>query len=116
MPRPEPLAAAVVERVESLLASGLGRNAIAREVGVSGSSVSKVARAAGVTFAGAAMTATATACRRVDAATVRLQRERELLTAQSVALSAGQAGRVRRIERQLHDLHRHASTAPLSSP
>ncbi|MEZ3155822.1 hypothetical protein AB1K56_02750 [Microbacterium sp. BWR-S6Y] len=94
-----------------LLVAGLGRNAIAREVGVSGSSVSRVARDAGVTFSGAAMTAAATACGRVDAAVVRAQRERELLAAQSLAIAAGQARRVRRLERKLADLHRHTSSS-----
>lgn len=94
-----------------LLAAGWGRNAVSREVGVSGSSVSRVAREAGVTFPRASMTATATACGRVDAAVVRAQRERELLTAQSLAIAAGQTRRVRRLERKLADLHRHTSAS-----
>lgn len=108
MPRPEPLPAELVERIGMLLSAGWGRNAVAREVGVSGSSVSRIARDAGVTFPGASRTATATACGRVDAAVIRAQRERELLNAQSLAIAAGQPRRVRRLERRLADLHRHA--------
>jgi ribosomal protein L17 len=60
------------ENVRRLHAAGLPRNAIAREIGRSGSTVSKIADSLGLTFDRAETTAVATAARSADLAARRI--------------------------------------------
>ncbi|WP_439675991.1 helix-turn-helix domain-containing protein [Embleya sp. MST-111070] len=65
-------------RVCMLHAAGRSRNEIAREIGRSGSTVSKIAAAEGLTFDRAATTAPAVEARRADLAAVRLDLQHRL--------------------------------------
>ncbi|WP_293785020.1 helix-turn-helix domain-containing protein [uncultured Aeromicrobium sp.] len=85
MPRTDPISDETRERILALHAEGRTRNDIARDVGVSGSTVTKVVKAAGRSFDRAA-TKAATEARKVDLAERRarlrakyLQRAEELL-------------------------------------
>jgi hypothetical protein len=59
------------KRAQVLFDSGMGCNAIARELGVSASTVSAWAKSAGLSFPGQAQTATATVKREFDMAAAR---------------------------------------------
>ncbi len=107
MPRPVPLSQDAIDAVLTHLRQGHGRNATARLSGVSAGAVSKIAASAGIEFADATRTAFATACGRADAEVDRHRRERELLAKQEVAITARRPGEAAKIERALHDLHRH---------
>lgn len=61
------------EQVRRLHAEGASRNAIARQLGRSASTVSKIARELGLAFSGGARVAAATEARRADAAARREQ-------------------------------------------
>lgn len=74
----EPITEADRAKFAELHSRGLGRNAIAAELGRSPSTVTKLARAAGVTFDRAA-TAAATAAKQADNRALRAELERGLL-------------------------------------
>lgn len=78
MPRGRPVDAATRARVQDLHAQGWTRNAIAREVGMSGSTVSGIIRAAGGSFDREA-TRQATEAAQQDAAAARAQLSLDLL-------------------------------------
>ncbi|MGW1489793.1 helix-turn-helix domain-containing protein [Streptomyces sp. NPDC002402] len=69
----EPIRERDREAVRRLHAEGQSRNAIASAIGRSAATVSKIAKAEGLTFAGGARVAAATEARRADAAERREQ-------------------------------------------
>ncbi|MEU3710501.1 helix-turn-helix domain-containing protein [Streptomyces catenulae] len=75
----EPITARDREGVRRLHAEGQSRNKIARTIGRSAATVSKIARAEGLAFSGGARVAAATEARRADAAARREQLADEAL-------------------------------------
>lgn len=75
--------------VRRLHAEGMGRNAIARELGRGAATISKIARTEGLTFAGGARVAAATEARRADAAA-----RREQLADEALHGALGQVGKI----------------------
>lgn len=73
-----PITPAERKRIIALHGEGKTRNAIAKEAGVSGDTVTKVVRAAGLTF-DRTMTLQATEAKKADAAKLRAQLELDLL-------------------------------------
>lgn len=84
----EPITDRDREQVRRLHAEGKSRNAIARAIGRSAATVSKIAGQEGLTFSGGARVAAATEARRADAAA-----RRELLADESLD------GALRQVER-----------------
>lgn len=80
MAQGRPVEAEVRERAIELIQSGMPRNAIARELSIAPSSVSKVARDADLTFDRANQTASATAARQHDLKVRRLELIDELFS------------------------------------
>lgn len=70
-----PLSRTVCDEIELRIRAGEGRNAIARETGVSAGSVTNVARARGVYFGDDWRTATATRAQQIDQEAAREQRK-----------------------------------------
>ncbi|MFD7716191.1 helix-turn-helix domain-containing protein [Streptomyces sp. NPDC059814] len=75
----EPIRERDREQVRQLHAEGKSRNHIARTIGRSAATVSKIARTEGLTFSGGARVAAATEARRADAAARREQLADEAL-------------------------------------
>jgi hypothetical protein len=101
----EPITDRDHEQVRRLHSEGKPRNAIAREIKRSPSTVSKIAEALGLTFAGGARVAAATEARRADAAA-----RRELLADEALD------GALRQVERvggadSARDARDHATAA-----
>lgn len=69
---------AIEERVAELHASGLGRNSIARELGIAAATVTRICQERGLLFDRAA-TRQALAARRIDCAALRTELEQQLL-------------------------------------
>ncbi|WP_050513006.1 helix-turn-helix domain-containing protein [Streptomyces sp. JS01] len=76
---PEPIRERDREQVRRLHSEGKSRNEIARLTGRSAATVSKIAKAEGLTFSGGARVAAATEARRADAAARREQLADEAL-------------------------------------
>lgn len=76
---PNPVTDEDREQVRALHAAGLGRNEIAREIGRSGETVSKIAKALGLSFERGPEVAAATAAKVADAKARRAQLMHELL-------------------------------------
>jgi ParB-like chromosome segregation protein Spo0J len=101
----EPITDRDREQVRRLHAEGKSRNAIARAIGRSAATVSKIAGQEGLTFSGGARVAAATEARRADAAA-----RRELLADESLD------GALRQVERvggsdSARDARDHATAA-----
>lgn len=73
MAQGRPVEAAVRERARELIEQGLPRNAIARELMIAPSSVTKIAQEEGLSFERATMTATAVAARQADLKARRIE-------------------------------------------
>lgn len=101
----EPITDADREQVRRLHAEGESRNAIARAIGRSAASVSKIARELGLTFSGGARVAAATEARRADAAA-----RRELLADEALDGALGQVARTAGAE-SARDARDHATAA-----
>lgn len=101
----EPITDRDREQVRRLHAAGKSRNAIAREIKRSASTVSKIAEALGLTFAGGARVAAATEARRADAAA-----RRELLADEALDGALGQVTRTAGAE-SARDARDHATAA-----
>lgn len=80
MAQGRPVEAAIRERARELIEQGLPRNAIARELKIAPSSVTKIAQEEGLTFERATMTATAVAARQADLKARRLELIDELVS------------------------------------
>ncbi|MER7464061.1 helix-turn-helix domain-containing protein [Streptomyces sp. NPDC097981] len=93
------------EAVCRLHAEGKSRNAIARAIGRSAATVSKIAKAEGLTFAGGARVAAATEARRADAAA-----RREQLADEALDGALGQVARTAAAE-SARDARDHATAA-----
>lgn len=101
----EPITGRDHEQVRRLHAEGKSRNAIARAIGRSAATVSKIAGQEGLTFSGGARVAAATEARRADAAA-----RRELLADEALD------GALRQVERvggsdSARDARDHATAA-----
>lgn len=83
--RPRPVTDETRASVERLFGQGLGRNDIARELGIAAGTVTKIAQAAGLSF-DRKLTALATAARQVDLAADRAELEKMLLVRAREAL------------------------------
>jgi hypothetical protein len=82
MPRhPNPVTQADYDRVRELHAQGLGRNAIAKQIGRGERTVSRLAAEQGLTFDRAGATAKATAAKKADGAARRAQLQLDALAA-----------------------------------
>ena len=101
----EPITDRDREQVRRLHAEGKSRNAIARSIGRSAASVSKIARELGLTFSGGARVAAATEARRADAAA-----RRELLADEALDGALGQVARTSGAE-SARDARDHATAA-----
>ncbi|MFD9813725.1 helix-turn-helix domain-containing protein [Streptomyces sp. NPDC059080] len=101
----EPITEADREQVRRLHAEGQSRNQIARTIGRSAASVSKIARERGLTFSGGARVAAATEARRADAAA-----RRELLADESLDGALGQVSKTTAAE-NARDARDHATAA-----
>ncbi|MBI0374740.1 helix-turn-helix domain-containing protein [Streptomyces albiflaviniger] len=101
----EPITERDREQVRRLHAEGKSRNAIARVIGRSAATVSKIAREEGLTFAGGARVAAATEARRADAAA-----RRELLADEALDGALGQVAHVTDAE-TARDARDHATAA-----
>lgn len=106
MPKPTPLTPEQRAAVADDIRAGIGRNATARKHRISAGSVSNIAKSIGHTFTHTPSTATATYCARIDAARRRVDRERQLIHEQTLALAHGRHKRARRIEKRITDLNR----------
>ncbi|CAM5608168.1 hypothetical protein GCM10010329_17240 [Streptomyces spiroverticillatus] len=93
------------EQVRRLHAEGKSRNHIARALGRSAATVSKIARAEGLAFSGGARVAAATEARRADAAA-----RRELLADEALDGALGQVARTGGAE-SARDARDHATAA-----
>lgn len=93
------------DQVRRLHAEGKSRNTIAREMGRSASTVSKIARELGLAFSGGARVAAATEARRADAAA-----RREQLADDSLDGALGQVARTGGAE-SARDARDHATAA-----
>jgi len=80
MAQGRPVEAAIRERALELIEQGLPRNAIARELMIAPSSVTKIAKEEGLSFERATMTATAVAARQADLKARRLELVDELVS------------------------------------
>ena len=80
MAQGRPVEASTRERAIELIQAGAPRNAVARELGIAPSSVSAIARDAGLTFDRANQTASATAARQHDMKVRRLELIDELMS------------------------------------
>lgn len=101
----EPITDADRAQVAALHSEGESRNAISRAMGRSASTVSKIARDLGLTFAGGARVAAATEARRSDAAA-----RRELLADEALDGALGQVARTGGAE-SARDARDHATAA-----
>ncbi|MFM9368083.1 helix-turn-helix domain-containing protein [Streptomyces sp. Da 82-17] len=101
----EPITDRDREQVRRLHAEGKSRNAIARAIGRSAATVSKIAREAGLTFTGGARVAAATEARRADAAA-----RREQLADDALDGALGQVARTGGAE-SARDARDHATAA-----
>ncbi len=79
MPRPKPITDEDRNRVAQLHAEGHSRNAIARSIGRSGRTVSRIAEALGLTFERGDMVKAATEAKKIDAKAKRAQLANDLL-------------------------------------
>lgn len=80
MAQGRPVEAAIRERARELIEQGLPRNAIARELMIAPSSVTKIAQEEGLSFERATMTAAAVAARQADLKARRLEIIDELVS------------------------------------
>ncbi|MFC8095357.1 hypothetical protein [Streptomyces sp. NPDC057301] len=101
----EPITDRDREQVRRLHAEGQSRNQIARSIGRSAASVSKIARELGLTFAGGARVAAATEARRADAAA-----RRDLLADEALDGALGQVTKTAAAE-SARDARDHATAA-----
>lgn len=101
----EPITNADRKAVHLLHAKGKSRNAIAREIGRGAATVSKIAAAEGLTFAGGARVAAATEVTRADAAA-----RREQLADDALDGALGQVARTAAAE-SARDARDHATAA-----
>ena len=101
----EPITDRDRKQVHRLHAAGKSRNAIAREIKRSASTVSKIAESLGLTFAGGARVAAATEARRADAAA-----RRELLADEALDGALGQVTKAAGAE-SARDARDHATAA-----
>ncbi|MGW7413419.1 helix-turn-helix domain-containing protein [Streptomyces sp. NPDC054863] len=101
----EPITDRDREQVRQLHAEGKSRNRIARELGRSAATVSKIARSEGLAFSGGARVAAATEARRADAAA-----RRELLAYEALDGALGQVARTGGAE-TARDARDHATAA-----
>ena len=110
---PAPLPAGIRSLVASNIRNGLGCNEIARGLGISPGTVSRIARHEELHFAAASKTRAAAESRRHHAAIARIDREHELLNElmslpQTTRQRDGRdTRRFRKIDRALRDLDRH---------
>lgn len=104
MPAHAPIPDDLRSAISTDLAAGVGRNATARRHGVSTGLVSKVARSVGQTFPNAPTRATE--CARIDAALARIEREKQLIQEQTLALAHRRLRRARRLEKRINDINR----------
>ncbi|RGC68433.1 hypothetical protein C5N14_13685 [Micromonospora sp. MW-13] len=81
MTRPRPVTQADHDQVRALHAQGLSRNAIAKELGRSGKTISEIAARLGLSFERAGATAAATAAKKADGAARRAQLQLDALDA-----------------------------------
>ncbi|MET7616974.1 helix-turn-helix domain-containing protein [Streptomyces sp. NPDC005408] len=102
---PEPITERDHEQVRRLHAEGKSRNAIARAIGRSAATVSKIAREEGLAFSGGARVAAATEARRADAAA-----QREQLADEALDGALGQVARTAGAE-SARDARDHATAA-----
>ncbi|TQK19108.1 hypothetical protein FBY40_1599 [Microbacterium sp. SLBN-154] len=110
MPATTPLDPQIRHRIAADIRVGLGRNAIARAHGVSGGTVSKIARQEGICFRDAERTASASAARQIDQAVSRARRARTLWEAFLDAPNrpdGTDTSRLRRASYALYNLDRH---------
>jgi|UPI0008DA3ED8 transposase-like protein len=109
---PAPLSPTRRAAIADDIRAGKGRNAIARDHGISPGTVTTIARREHLWFEQCTRTAAASEARRIDCEAIRVRREQELLD-QYLALpttirSDGRETRTaRRLSYQLYDLHRH---------
>ncbi|MFE6689629.1 helix-turn-helix domain-containing protein [Streptomyces sp. NPDC057743] len=101
----EPITDRDREAVRRLHTEGKSRNEIARTIGRSAATVSKIARAEGLTFSGGARVAAATEARRADAAA-----RRELLADEALDGALGQVTKTTTAE-NARDARDHATAA-----
>lgn len=101
----EPITDRDREQIRRLHAEGKPRNAIARQIKRSPSTVSKIAEALGLTFAGGARVAAATEAHRADAAA-----RRELLADEALDGALGQVTKTADAE-SARDARDHATAA-----
>ncbi|MEU6822813.1 helix-turn-helix domain-containing protein [Streptomyces atriruber] len=101
----EPIREQDREQVRRLHAEGRSRNEIARTIQRSAATVSKIARAEGLTFSGGARVAAATEARRADAAV-----RREQLADQALDGALGQVAKTSGAE-SARDARDHATAA-----
>ncbi|MFJ9126987.1 hypothetical protein ACIRJS_23130 [Streptomyces sp. NPDC102340] len=95
----EPVTDADCDGVRRLHGQGLSRNAIARQIGRSASTVTKIAKAEGLRFdGGARMTGAATEARRQDLAAVRTEAQHRLYARALANLVRVEAGHYVRVE------------------
>ncbi|WP_425829318.1 hypothetical protein [Streptomyces fractus] len=95
----DPVSDADREQVRRLHAQGLTRNAVARQIGRSASTVTKIAKAEGLRFdGGARMTGAATEARRQDLAAVRTEAQHRLYTRALANLARVEASHYVRVE------------------
>ncbi|QKW08054.1 helix-turn-helix domain-containing protein [Streptomyces sp. NA04227] len=94
----DPITDADREQVRRLHAAGKSRNAIAREIGRSSSTVSKIGRELGLRFEGGARVAPATEARRQDLAAVRTELQQRLYARASANLARVEANDYTRTE------------------
>ncbi|MER5759582.1 helix-turn-helix domain-containing protein [Streptomyces sp. NPDC002082] len=121
---PEPIRERDREQVRRLHSEGKSRNQIARLTGRSAATVSKIAKAEGLTFSGGARVAAATEARRADAAARREQLADEALdgalgqvartvgaeTARDARDHATAARALTEVHARVAELARHSST------
>ncbi|GAA1768359.1 hypothetical protein [Agromyces humatus] len=112
MPKPLPLPRSTREAVAADIRAGKGRNAIAREHGISPGSVTNIARDYGLWFDRSTQTAIATHARQVDLWAARVTKEDKLLN-QYLALTTTmtRSGRPTKAEKRLsyalYNVNRH---------
>lgn len=110
---PAPLSREIRSLIASSIRFGIGRNKIARTLGISAGFVTKVAREEGLHFSNDWMTTTATEAHQVDCELARLERQEELLgeymaLPQTSRLRDGkETRRSKKLSYALYDLDRH---------
>ncbi|UOE43084.1 hypothetical protein [Agromyces larvae] len=112
MPKRMPLSRALREAVADAIRDGGGRNATARQFGISPGSVTNIAREFHLWFENDWQTTTTAEAHRIGAAVARLEKEdqliNQLLTTSTIRLRDGRETKAhRRISYALYNLRRH---------